>query len=93
MGRKYAETASHGAVLSHGEWASGMVVVCYDIRANDLDKRRCGRLKFVLQCVDFSALYKIAKLFVETAPHGAVLCSRDGCSVVLSSSFNSPLVA
>ena len=46
-----------------------------------------GRLKFVLQCVDFSAPDKIGRNFVEMAPHCVIHCTRGrgkcGCRRIL----------
>jgi len=42
-----------------------------------------GRLKFVLQCVDFLAPFKIGEIDREMAPYGAVSAGREGvCATV-----------
>ena len=48
----------------------------YDRRVCDGDERRYLRLYFVLQFLDFLSPYEIGRKYVETAPHGAVICTH-----------------
>ena len=70
-------------IFAHGEGAGVAIVVCYDRRAQNALISSYRRLKFVLQCVDFWAPYKIGEFDREVAPCGAVRCragrgERDG---------------
>jgi len=89
IGRKYVETAPHGAVhcrVRRGEHGCRRVL---STRKGITVITRYGRTKFVLQCVDFSVPYKTGKNEREMTPYGAVL-SRAGrderaCPRVLAS--------
>ena len=76
---KYLETMAkrrHTVLFfAHGEEAKATIVVCHNRRAQIALLSRYGRLKFLLQCVDFWAPYKIGRIYVETAPYGVVLCA------------------
>ena len=71
----------------HGEGVSVPVIVCYDRRANDLDKRRYGRSKFATQQIDFCARDKTDRNNYKMTSHGILLCTRGrderGCCRVI----------